>query len=326
MSKRRTFLQTVGGLAGVGLIGLGSATETQLDDVGGDADTVAQMDRIGAMEPAVEYVRNVEEVRGHLASSATLLEQGRREDAALHAGHPADYFGTILTPLRDADPGLATRARAVLKTPAQRIQSMSAGNYRQYLNDQVLPILDRVVETMVAGNLRESTAFDIRVMNALAGRIADEYSAAVPSAGTVDKVGEYWDGRGFLVRIEGRYAGVESALDGAGSEALTRLRTSMEDVAAAGDVRLTTLQFRMRAAAAADLPSATVEGREDALTYVRNVEEVRGHLNASIALKQVGDEDAALHAGHPADYVLTVLPPVQASDPDLANRLFDRMV
>ncbi|WP_435184669.1 hypothetical protein [Halobellus sp. EA9] len=325
MPRRRTIVRAAGCLAGTALFGIGAAASTQRDNTEA-VDATTAIAQLEAISPAVEYVRNVEEVRGHLASSANLLEQGRRKDAALHAGHPSDYFGAILPPVRDTDPELATQLRAVLKTPANRVQSMAASAYRQYLNEEVLPMLSRAVETVVASDLRGSTSFSVRVMNALAGRIADEYSAAVPSAGTIDLVGEYWDGRGFLVRIEDRYAQAESALDGAGSEALSRLRTEMEDVVAAEDVRGTTLRFRMETAAAADLPSAAVDGRDGALAYARSVEEIRGHLHSSVALAGFGDEDATLHAGHAPDYVMSVLPPVQASNPDLASRLFEQLL
>lgn len=326
MPRRRAVLQAAGGIVGTGLIGLGSAVSTRPDSKNGAVTTERPAVQIDSMGTAVEYVRNVEEVWGHLTSSASLLEQGRREDAALHAGHPSDYFAAILPPLRDTNPELATRVRAMLKTPAQRVRSAAANDYRRYLNEEVFPMLDRAVETVVHSDLREPASFNVRIMNALAGRIAEEYSAAVPSAGTVELAGEYWDGRGFLVRIEAWHAQTESTLEGAGSETLSELRTEMEEISAAGDVRETTLRFRMETAAAADLPSATVEGRNDALTYVRNVEEVRGHLAASTSLAAVGDEDAALHSGHASDYVMTILPPVQAANAELATRLFDRMV
>ncbi|MFB6168494.1 MAG: hypothetical protein ABEJ43_06565 [Haloferacaceae archaeon] len=325
MPRRRTVLGAAGGIVGTTLLGLGAAARTRSDEpteaVGAETAAV----EFESVESAVAYVRTVEEVRGHLVSSATLLEQGRREDAAVHAGHPPDYFAAILTPLRDADPELATRTRAALKRPARRVQSMSASGYREYLTDQVFPLLDRAVERVVAGDLRASASFDARVMNALAGRIVDEYGAAVTSNGSIDRVGEYWDGRGFLVRIEKRYARAASALGGAGSEALSRLRTEMVDIAAPEAVRATSLRFRTATTAAAGLPGAVVEGRDDALTYVRNVEEVRGHLAASLALSQAGDDDRALHAGHALDYAMALVPPVRAADTALARRLLDRM-
>lgn len=252
------------------------------------------------------------------------MERGRGRRRPRLAGHLSDYFGAILPPVRDTDPKLATRLRAVLKTPANRGQSMSTSAYRQYLNEEVLPMLGRGVETVVASGLRGSTSFSVRVMNALAGRITDEYSAAVPSAGTIDLVGEYWDGRGFLVRIEERYAQAESALDGAESESLSRLRTELEDVAAAEDVHGTTLRsvWRRRQPRTSRVPLS----RDDALAYARCVEEIRGHLHSSAALAGFGDEDATLHAGHASDYVMSVLPPVQASNPDLASRLLERLL
>jgi hypothetical protein len=319
MPERRAFLGAVGGIAGVSLVGFGAArrtgTSTDADDHGSAEST----------ETAVAYVRNVEEVRGHLVSATTLLERDRREDAALHAGHGADYFVAILPPVRDEDPTLATRLRARLNEVPERVESDDASAFDAFVTEEVYPLLDDAVELVVDGETRNSTAFDVRVMNALAGRIADEYDAAVTADGTVRKDGEYWDGRGFLVRIEERYDEVGPAVADAGSDSLGRLRSEMEALDPPSVVVGTTREFRVRTTAAADLPSATVEGREDALAYVRSADEVRGHLRSSVVLAEAGSRDAGLHAGHGSDYLLTLLPPVRRVDSDLAERLFDRI-
>ncbi|MFB6280649.1 MAG: hypothetical protein ABEH40_01350 [Haloferacaceae archaeon] len=331
MPNGRDVLGSVGVAAAAALVGRGGIDAASATNDGGSGVRPTHESGgtgpIGSVEEAVAYVRNVEEVRGHLASSATLLERGRREDAAVHAKHPTDYFGAILPRLRDVDPDLATRLRARLRAPGQRIGTAEASAYRTYIDEQVLPALDRAVEAVVPEGTRTATGFGVRVMNALAGRIADEYAAAVPEAGSIELVGEYWDARGFLVRIEERYADVESALGGAGGDALGQLRTGVEDVAVASEVIGTTLAFRVATAAAADLPSARVEDRAEAVTYVRNLEEVRGHLASSMALIDAGDESAAaFHAGHAADYIATLLPPVRRADPELADRLLTRLL
>ncbi len=312
MPARRTVLGAAGGLVGTALVGFGTARTTDTDTDGGSADST---------DAAVEYVRNAEEVRGHLVSARTLLERGRREDAALHAGHGGDYVAAVLPPVRDEDPELATRLRARLNELPERVASDDAEAFDAFVTDEVSPLLDDAVELVVDEETRAETAFDVRVMNALAGRIAEEYDAAVADDGTIREDGEYWDGRGFLVRIEERHDDV--AVD-AGGDSLDRLRSEMEAVDPPSAVVATTRRFRVRTAAA--LPSATVEDREDALTYVRSVEEVRGHLRSSVALADVGSRDAGLHAGHGSDYLLTLLPPVRRADPDLAGRLSDRLL
>jgi hypothetical protein len=203
---------------------------------------------------------------------------------------------------------------------------MTPAEYRDHIEGELFPLLDRAVEAVVPGDVRGSTAFDVRVMNALAGRIAEEYTAAVPEVGTIELAGEYWDGRGFLTRIETRFEDVGQEL-GAGGDALARLRDRMETVAAADAVLAATLSFRTATAAATPLPAARIEGRSDAVSYVRNLEEARGHLVASMTLLEAGDGGAAgLHAGHGADYVLALVPAVRRSDPELAEELLDRLL
>jgi hypothetical protein len=336
MARRRDILGSVGTVATVGLAGYFGVEEVQSRG-GGDAAVPATDDTAGtarqlddspldSMADAVTFARNVEEVRGHLTSSATLLEREDVSGADLHAGHGSDYFAPVLTPLRDVDPDLATRLRGRISSLPDRLSSMDAEEYRNHLDENVYPLLTGAMAAVVPAGVRDSQSFRVRVMNALAGRIADEYSAAVPSAGTIELAGEYWDGRGFLTRIEAHYGDVESGLGGAGGDVLGRLRGEMEAVAAAGDVVGSTLAFRVRTTAAAPLPAARIEGREDALAYARNLEELRGHLVSSAALIDAADVSAAeLHAGHAADYVMPLLPAVHRADPELATQLLERL-
>lgn len=316
MFDRRTVLGGIGALATTAVAGFGGASAASQS--GGAA-------AIDGMDGAVTFVRNVEEVRGHLTSSAALLEQDRPEDAALHAGHGSDYFGPVLPEVRDADPELATELRGHLDGLERQVRSMDAGEYDTYVTGEVFPLLATAVEAVVPAEIRDSLAFDVRVMNALAGRIADEYTAAVPSPGTIELSGEYWDGRGFLTRIETRYERLSGF--SAGSGALDGLRTEVEDVAAASAVLGETLAFRVATAAAVPLPSATVEQRETAVTYLRNLEELRGHLAASVALVEAGHESAAgLHAGHGGDYITALLPAVTAADTETGTELLDLLL
>lgn len=279
------------------------------------------------LEAVVAFRRNVEELRGHLASSAALLAAGRQEDAALHAGHAADYYGPVLTPLRDVDASLATRLRALLGELPDRVRSEEADAYERHIQDTVVPHIEDATEAVVADDLAGATDLTVRVANALAGRIAEEYVAAVTPGREIELAGEYWDARGFLTRVEALYDGPAAAVEEAVTDPLATLRSRVDDVAAPSAVAETALALRVAATAAADLPAAGVADRATAVDYVRNAEEVRGHLDASVRLLTAGDASAAvLHGGHGADYAATLLPPVRRADPDLAADLREALL
>jgi hypothetical protein len=286
----------------------------------------------GTTDDAVTYVRNAEEVKGHLESSIRLKHQGKTSHVSLHSGHAADYLSVLIPPVRNANADLATRLHARLRNVDERATSLSASEYETHVREDVFPLIDRAVETVVEEKKRESIAFNAKVNNALLNRIDDEYAAAVRPNETIALQGEYWDGRGFLVRIEHRYEdAVRPALNerqrSAWDSGLDRLRGGMEAVAAPSNVTATTLDLRVAGAAAVPLESAEIHSIEEAVTYTRNVEELRGHLESSIQLKHLGDEEAVqLHAGHGAgDYSDVVLPPVQRQNPQLAQRLQRRL-
>lgn len=279
----------------------------------------------GAVSSHVEYVRNVEEVRGHLTSSMELKRRERDEDAELHAGHGSDYFAAVLPSVRDANPELATRLRGRLRAVQDHVSTDDAAAYESFITNEVFPLLDEAVTIVVPAEDRNSIEFQTEVLNALAGRIADEYSAAITTDGSIELMGEYWDARGFLSRVESRH----SATDGLGStaaDALDTLRSEIEAVEPPAGVIPTTVHYRVGTSAAAGLESASVEGIEEAVAYARAAGEVRGHAYASQNLSEYGDADAAsLHAGHGPDYAMALLPAVQAEDSDLAATLQERM-
>lgn len=322
MVNRRNVLRLSGLAATATLGGLG-ATAAADRDGGGHGHSHGSS---GAAESHVEYVRNVEEVRGHLTSSMELKRRERGEDAELHAGHGSDYFAAVLPPVRDADPELASRLRGRLRAVQDHVRSDDPAAYESFVTDDVFPLLEDAVTAVVPAEERDSTAFRARVLNALVGRIADEYSAAITADGDVDLMGEYWDARGFLSRVETRHAATDSDLGSTAANALDTLRSGIEAVDPPADVIPTTVRYRVGTSAAAGLESASVDGIEDAVAYARAAGEVRGHAYASRKLSEYGDGDAAsLHAGHGPDYAMALLPAVQAEAPDLAATLQERM-
>lgn len=341
MSSRRSIIRAAGLFATAGLAGCSasedgdstassatptdSPTPTDVESSESGGSNAGGSDRSDERDEAVEYVRNVEEMKGHFHSSVVLLGRGREDDAELHAGHGPDYFETVLTPLRNENPALTTRLRGRVVNLVDRVRSMDPDAYERHVTEDVLPLLDRAVETVVADEFRGSTAFGVRVMNALAGRITEEYEEGANDAGEVVNAGEYWDGRGFLYRIERRFEA--SSFDGRTADALDRFRSQIAAVEPPETVRGTSLQFRIGTSAGVGLPNATIESRDAALTYVRNAEEIRGHLHSSTVLAQAGDaSNAAFHAHHGPDYATTVLPPVYRADATLATHILDRLV
>lgn len=332
MTQRRTFLKTVGLAAGTAFVGYGASESNAVGDASaqessGDAP-------LTGVERAVPYQRNVEEVKGHLEASAYLLSEndnaGDAADgatAAFHAKHAGDYYKAIMPRLRDADPQLAMELRATLADMLEHCRSMDAGAYDDYVHDDVFSLLDRASAAVVSGDLRGTTSFTGRVMNALARRLNEEYGrGVVTEGGALASAGEYWDAWGFAVRIQTLYDGNESAFIGATGDAVGAIRSQIEDEVSHSTIRETTLRIRASVEGALGFPSASVEGREDALSYARNVEEVKGHLLSASKLKQLGDSSGmAFHARHAPDYAMTVLPPLYASDAGLADDVLAHM-
>jgi len=321
MPDRRS---VIGGLGVLGATVVGGASAAVVSDDSGEEHDHGSS---GVADSSVAYVRNVEEVRGHLASSAALLARDRRADAALHADHGSDYFAAVLPPVRNRDPALAGRLRGRLRAVSDRVETADADEFSSFIEDEIFPLLDEAVAAVVPAAERSDVGFNARVMSALAGRIATEYSAAVTADGEIELPGEYWDGYGFLGRVERRFERTNAELGDTAARSLTALRTAIEAVATPSEVIASALRFRTGVAAAVELPSASVDGVGESVEYVRSAAEVRGHAAAAVRLSELEDTAAAsLHAGHGADYVLALAPAVHAVDPALAGELQDRLL
>lgn len=275
----------------------------------------------GGVEGPVEFVRNVEEVKGHLNASLTLAREGDQEGASLHANHPPDdYVGVIVPEVEKEDSELATEIESTLEEAPE----MAEGNtdeYADYIRNEVNPLLDEAVEAGVADEELDDATFGARVNMELLERIDDEYTAAVAENSTVVLEGEYWDGRGFLSRIESRHPEVAVGFEGdegANSEieaGLGKLRSEYEERVPPSELKPTTLRLRVLYEAAAGTDDAVIDDEVEAVRFMRNAEEVKGHLESSIILKGEADSDgASLHAGHPTDYIQALGPATYTAD------------
>jgi len=280
----------------------------------------------GGGDEHVDYVRNVEEVKGHLNASLTLSRMDDSDGASLHANHPPDdYLGVILPPVEDENPELAEEIESTLNEAPEAAEG-DADEYADYISNDVHPLLNDAVETVVPEEDRNSPVFAAKVNTALLNRIDDEYTAAVAENGTVVLEGEYWDGRGFLNRIKDRHPEVAAEFDdGTGSDsgaALEEMTTRYENTVAPSELKPTTLRLRVLYEAGVGTDEAVVDDGVEAVRFMRNAEEVKGHLESSVRLKGQEDPDgASLHAGHPTDYLGTLGPATYAADKEAYKAL-----
>ena len=280
----------------------------------------------GGGDEHVDYVRNVEEVKGHLNASLRLSEMEDTDGASLHANHPPDdYLGVILPPVEEENTELAEEIEETLNR-APDMAEESPDEYAEYIRNDVHPVLDEAVETVVPEQDRNSPAFAAKVNIALLNRIDDEYTAAVAENGTVVLDGEYWDGRGFLNRIKARHPTIATEFDGGtGSDfgtALEELTTKYENTVAPPELKPTTLRLRVLYNSGVGTDEAVIDDKVEAVRFMRNAEEVKGHLESSVRLKKQDDTDgASLHAGHPTDYLEALGPATYTADKETYESL-----
>ncbi|MDY6779948.1 MAG: PGF-CTERM sorting domain-containing protein [Halobacteria archaeon] len=177
----------------------------------------------------VEFMRNVEEIRGHLHASLHFSEQGNTDEAVKHAKHaPQGYWNVIGPSVKSANSTFSNTLKLRLAELPDTAANASYSEYKSYVNNKVRPLLGQAVQEVVPQEKLNSTKFHAEVVAALLDRISGEYGVAM-SNGTVKKLGEYWDARGFIVRVQSVYKNeISSSLKQENAKEISEILESLE--------------------------------------------------------------------------------------------------
>ena len=149
----------------------------------------------------VEFVSNIEQIRGHLDQALFNKESGNNTLAQTHTLHPIEeVYSSIEDQLVNQDSTLNQTLSAALRNLSSSVTNAMLEEFESQV-DSVNILLDNSVQTLVPSSEVNNPAFNASVVARLLHIAGHEYEEAVAN-GTIKEIVEYQDAQAFIQRAE----------------------------------------------------------------------------------------------------------------------------
>src|SRR5215216_5011687 len=149
----------------------------------------------------VEFVSNIEQIRGHLDQALFNKESGNNTLAQTHTLHPIEeVYSSIEDQLVNQDSTLNQTLSAALQNLSSNVTNAMLEEFESQV-DSVNILLDNSVQTQVPSSEVNNPAFNASVVARLLHIAGHEYEEAVAN-GTIKEIVEYQDAQAFIQRAE----------------------------------------------------------------------------------------------------------------------------
>jgi hypothetical protein len=149
----------------------------------------------------VEFVSNIEQIRGHLDQA--LINKGSGNDtlAQAHTLHPIEeIYASIEEQLVSQNGTLNETLSAALQDLSSSVSNVGVEEFGGQI-DSINMQLDNIVQTLVPSSELSNSAFNASVVARLLDVAGHEYGEAVAN-GTIIEIIEYQDGQAFIDRAQ----------------------------------------------------------------------------------------------------------------------------
>jgi hypothetical protein len=161
----------------------------------------------------VDFVSNIEQIRGHLEQATSNKEAGNNILVLAHTLHPIEeIYSNIEGQLSNANNTL----NQTLSSNLNQLSQMASNSTLDQFNTQVQKVnglLNQTVEIVVPienRNNGNNTAFNLMVVADLLPIVESEYKEAVEN-GTIKEIVEYQDAQGFVSRAQSVFEQISSS-------------------------------------------------------------------------------------------------------------------
>jgi hypothetical protein len=250
----------------------------------------------------VDFVTNIEYIRGHLEKAIENKNAGNNTLAVAHAGHPvAEVYTLIKADIQADDATLNAKLEGDLNTLYAQIgKNMTAADVQAKVAD-INSSLDSAV-TKVVGKDSNSTTLWAQVAMGLLGTSIGEYKEGVAN-GTVVQMIEYQDSNAFMHRAEVIFGQIKASGNQGDTKEIKEFFVDLHKFTAA-KADPAQIEAQVKAMNSKFVTAFNIEqGKEvnaEAANFALNVELIKGHMSQAIKNVQNNNyELAAAHAGHP---------------------------
>jgi predicted Zn-dependent protease len=149
----------------------------------------------------VEFVSNIEQIRGHLDQALVNKESGNDTLAQTHTLHPIEeVYASIEEQLVSQNDTLNKTLSVALQDLTSSVPNVAVEEFEGQI-DSINMQLDNVVQTVVPSSELSNHAFNASVVARLLDIAGHEYGEAIAN-GTIIEIVEYQDGQAFINRAQ----------------------------------------------------------------------------------------------------------------------------
>ena len=160
----------------------------------------------------VEFVSNIEQIRGHLDQSLVNKESGNDTLAQAHTLHPIEeVYASIEEQLVSQNDTLNETLSVALQDLTSSVPNVAVEEFEGQI-DSINMQLDNVVQTLVPSSELSNHAFNASVVARLLDIAGHEYGEAIAN-GTIIAIVEYQDGQAFIHRAQSIFNSSTSSMN-----------------------------------------------------------------------------------------------------------------
>ena len=160
----------------------------------------------------VEFVSNIEQIRGHLDQSLVNKESGNDTLAQAHTLHPIEeVYASIEEQLVSQNDTLNETLSVALQDLTSSVPNVALEEFEGQI-DSINMQLDNVVQTVVPSSELSNHAFNASVVARLLDIAGHEYGEAIAN-GTIIAIVEYQDGQAFIHRAQSIFNSSTSSMN-----------------------------------------------------------------------------------------------------------------
>ena len=150
----------------------------------------------------VEFVSNIEQIRGHLDQALINKESGNNTLAQTHSLHPIEeVYSTIEDQLVNQNGTLNQTLSAALQNLSSTVTTANLQDFENQIDDINMLLNNSVLALVPSSELNNNPTFNASVVGRLLHLAGHEYEEAVAN-GTIIEVVEYQDAQAFIHRGE----------------------------------------------------------------------------------------------------------------------------
>src|SRR5215207_45566 len=155
----------------------------------------------GLNSTQVDFLSNIEQIRGHLNAATMNKEAGNNSLANAHTLHPiAEIYSSIEPLISNANSTLNNTLASDLNQLSQMVNTSSLDEFGAQ-SQKINALLNQTIQQVIPIETISNSTFKLGVVSDLLSIAGTEYSEAVEN-GTITEMVEYQDGQAFITRAQ----------------------------------------------------------------------------------------------------------------------------